>query len=222
MSNSAYGWDPTFYDTVFTYWENTNLKEKYMVTDHKGNEKGFKKDGQFDSWYQNGIRETSGEYKYFERKYFTWINWYETGQRKEEIHYINNMKYGLNLIWHPDHSIKEIKYYKNNKLHGLSKLYNSGFRLYFKDYGYLIRECFYYEGVCFVIFHEDNRPTNIESPYYNEELNLWIEWKRRRGNYFIGKMKEDKRHGKWTTYAPTGEIITQDLYDNGVLVTVEE
>ncbi len=213
----SFGWDDTKYDTVSVYYEDSTLKELYMRTNHYGNEKGFVKHGQYMSWYKNGKNKISAEYAYVNTMTYSFISWYENGMKAEESQFINAKKHGLSVEWYQNHTEKSILYYKQGNLHGLCKWFKDSPKEFMSDN--LDSSCFYMDGKLLLCIGKNRTRLRIDYPFENKELDLWVD---RIDGFDVGKMNEGKKHGKWTTYNERGEMIKQDLFDNGVLVTVED
>ena len=68
------------------------LEEGQLVRWEKSGDKGIAKNGKWSYWYENGQKESTGNYKYFPEKeghwkVGSWIYWCEKGKKLEEIDY---------------------------------------------------------------------------------------------------------------------------------------
>ncbi|KAA3635161.1 MAG: hypothetical protein DWP97_05360 [Calditrichaeota bacterium] len=213
----SFAWDKTEFDTVTVNYEDGSLKEQYMRTNHHGNEKGFKKDGQYRSWYQNGQLKEVVEYEYLRGMHGTYSRFYENGMKAEETRYINGKKHGLSIEWYQNHMIKSQLYYKNDSLNGLCKWYKE--IPYNYSEMYTDSSCFFLNGENIVCIDRAYRSVENKYPIENKKLGIWLF---RSGGYAVGKLRFGARHGKWTTYNERGEIIKQVLYQDGELLVVED
>lgn len=81
---------------IETKYKNGNLKEKFEITlNENGN---YIKDGKYEKWYENGIKECEGEYM-DGKKFGYWKFWAENGDLKEENEYDEfNIEQSENII----------------------------------------------------------------------------------------------------------------------------
>jgi len=90
----------------------------------------IERDGLYTNWYENGQKRDELTYKdgKFDGLY---TNWYENGQKRFELTYKDGIHNGL-LTWWYDNGQKESEgIYKNNKLEGLSThWYDNGQKWY--------------------------------------------------------------------------------------------
>ena len=228
IADISVAWDETLYDTVETKWSNGNQKEfitRYWFT---GNEKGYQPHGQYSTWYENGrLKEES----YFDRNngIGTSLSWSKEGGRTEEVVLVNGKRHGMYIQWHPDRNIKTMGHYKHGQKHGLWTYRRPGGDMN-NFLCYIDSVQFYCEGILAV---ELERPCgnkiHQENSYYNDELQMWIEWKKHNSidwmnNYLwfdLGHKIDDRKDGKWTRLNHHGEILEINYFRNGELVQFE-
>ena len=215
-------WDDTLYDTVDTKWSDGKQKEfitRYWFT---GNEKGYRPHGQYSTWHENGrLKEDS----YYDRNtpVGALIKWSEDGGRTEEAVLIDGKRHGMYIEWHSDRNIKILGHYKYGRRHGLWTFRRSGGDMN-NFLCYIDSIHFYYEDTLAVRLE---RPcgvgTSQEKTYYNDELQMWVEWEKHNSidwmnNYLwfdLGLKIEGQKVGKWVRLNHGGEIIDIDYFSNG-------
>jgi antitoxin component YwqK of YwqJK toxin-antitoxin module len=228
VANVSMAWDETRYDTVSTTWPNGNQKEFSTRYWHMGNEKGFQPHGQYSQWYENGRMKEDGRYNW-STKIGSWIKWSDDGGRTEEAVLINGERHGMYIQWHSERNIKTIGHYKYGQMHGLWTFRKPGDDLN-NSFLYTDSVQFYYEGALLVelegytgkFIHEENS-------FYNDELQIWIEWKRLNSidwlnNYLwfdLGNKIDGKKDGKWIRLNHRGEILEINYFKNGKLIELE-
>lgn len=72
-------------------YQNGNINEKFEAT--LNNKDEYIKDGRYEKWFENGIKECEGEYM-DGKKFGYWKYWYENGDLKEEGEYLDDIKSG--------------------------------------------------------------------------------------------------------------------------------
>jgi antitoxin component YwqK of YwqJK toxin-antitoxin module len=216
---SALAWEATIVDTFETHWENGNLKERWTATNFTGNEKGFRKDGLYQSWYENGQMSEEGEYV-LDVQNGEWITWYEDGMRKEQITYRVGKRHGRHMIWHPDFTLKLEEYYRNDVRQGIYLEQRQGRDL--NNYPLLVLEKrFYLNGVPVITEVKDGEWTYIKyiDEFYNKKLDRSIHYDRQKEFIDVGQYVDGEKHGVWTRWNREGEKIFDDVYHHGKMVS---
>jgi antitoxin component YwqK of YwqJK toxin-antitoxin module len=219
ISGSASAWWEIKYDTTETFWPSGNLKERWTSSWDTGNERGFINNGQYSSWYPNGQLHQQGDYLNG-NKHFTWTEWYEDGQRSEETSYRHGEKYGRNVAWHPNHDIKYIAHYKYEALHGLYISRKMPYDPNNPDL-FIIDKKFYQHGQLIMIYYDNGQWRHSAGPYYNEDVNLWIETVKDYSRISVGNKIGDNKNGRWITWSAEGEMKKVEFYENGELLEIE-
>ncbi len=225
FSQSVCAWWETKYDTVETYWDNGNLKEYYTRAWFTGNESGLKPHGQYNSWYESGNLKEQGKYEW-NKRIGVWIKRYDNNYRMEETYYIDDLMHGPYQQWHTNNTLKTLGHYKDGKKHGLWVLHKSGTDM--SNTNLLIDSIYFcYEDHHLVALEKMNGwPIYDNKVYYNEKLDIWVEWERTNSwdwleNYKwfdIGKKENNKKVGRWERLNHRGEIIDIKYYKDGVLI----
>ncbi len=210
----ASAWYDTKYDTVVTTWPDGKPKEYYTRMCYEGSGLDFLPHGQYSSWYENGQLKNQGHYDW-ERKYGTWIKWYDDGCRMEEITYIYGLRDGRCIKWHADGTLRLIGHFAADLKHGLWAEKRQG-----EDVGnpwllFLYVEFYYHGDLLVKLEGEQGRFLQDKNAHYNEELDLWVEWKRDNKsdhlkNYLwfdIGKKINGEKVGIWVRLDAQGNII---------------
>lgn len=105
---------------IETRHQSNNLNEKYEV--RRNNSGNFIKDGKYEKWYENGLKECEGEYME-EKKFGYWIFWYENGNKKFEGEYMEDKKLGRWKYWYESGELKEECEYLDDIKNNEGKLY---------------------------------------------------------------------------------------------------
>lgn len=218
-AGNSFAWYDTKFDTVETKWSNGNLQEFYTRAWFLGNEKGFRPHGRYNSWYENGQMKEQGHYDW-NVKMGIWITWYEDGSPKEEATFINGDEHGQYIEWHPDNTIKTIGHYKNGQRHGLWTSRKPGEDINNLNLSVISVEFYFNDDPVAVLEKEQGWFVHEEYSYYNNDLDLWVEWKRHNSfdwlnNYLwfdIGKKTNDQKEGEWIRLNHRGEIVKIENY----------
>jgi antitoxin component YwqK of YwqJK toxin-antitoxin module len=216
ISAPASAWWEIKYDTTEIKWPNGNLKERYTSRSDAGNEKGFIRNGQYNSWYENGNRHEEGEYL-DGRKQFTWVTWYEDGQRAEEACYDKGEKTGLNIAWYTNHDIKFIAPYRDGDLHGLYTRRKTPYDLNHPDLC-IIEQKFYLFGQLIMTYYENGAFLHGAGSYYNKDLDWWIETAEDFSRFAVGNKVKGEKDGQWITWLADGTKENVECYDKGLLI----
>ena len=209
-------WYDYDFDSITVKYDSGQLKEKYMVTNYYGNEKGFLKHGQFMSWYENGRVNISTEFEYGDLIDHSYILYDSLGGKLTDASYLDGKKHGPYIEWYPNHSYKKILYYKNDKLNGMCKWFGEYKRIFNEEF--IKNKAFYLDGELVIFFVKEFERIDHMYPYENKDLGICFDFEKE--NFIVGKLKNGRRHGKWTTYNERGEIVKQDLYRDGELLDV--
>jgi hypothetical protein len=228
FSTTIYPWDETVVDTVETRYPNGQLKESYQTVYYGGNE-STTKTGFYLSWYENGQLEMEGEYS-GDLKVHTWIKWDSTGRRVEEVSYLAGKKHGSQIEWNPNGTTRKELNFRNDLLHGLCTWRTANYNingLYNNPNLTIQVQSFYVEGKLLVpITKETDKlggwPCSDKlSPYYNSDLDLWIEWHTRPCEFYVGRKVDGKKQGVWTLWTRSGDMRKVDSYDKDTLLNCE-
>lgn len=204
-------------DTIEVLWPNGQLKELYIEINYTGNA-SINKTGMYRSWYQNGQLELDGVY-FMDHKIHTWIKWDSLGHRIEETSYVGDRKHGGEITWLPNQLLLSSYQYRFGELHGKCFRNKPGDYLHPSMVSEVI--WFYVEGDLLVTI-KDLRSYDVkqwaENPFYNTDMDLWIEWDAGYANFYVGKQVDGKKHGKWILWTAYGEKKRVDFYRDGELL----
>ncbi len=225
ISTSSFSYWPTDYDTVEVKSNQGQIHKKWVEARNTGNESQFKKYGTYRTWSTMGYLEEIGFY-YWGKKESVFSIWFNREERKSVTNYLYGKKHGRHTEWFYNDYIKTDIYYKNDQLNGLCV-----WRDYKEDINNIengiTKKAFYVDGKELVVFIEGDKYNN-KSPFFNEEYQLLVEWinlnpySDKFPLFFVGKLKDGKKHGKWITYNVAGEIQDIDLYKDGEIIVVED
>ncbi|HDL01799.1 MAG TPA: hypothetical protein ENH23_06160 [candidate division Zixibacteria bacterium] len=219
------GYDTVDFDTVEVKSKQGQIHKQWIEARNTGNESQFKKYGTYRAWSTMGFLEEVGFY-YWGSKESVFSTWYSSNNRKSVTNYLYGKKHGRHTEWFYNDFIKTDIYYKKDQLNGLCVWRDFREDINNIENG-ITKKAFYVEGKELVAFIEGDLFYN-KSPYYNDEYDLSIEWINLNPYsikpvlFFVGRLKDGKKHGKWITYNIAGEIQDIDLYQDGVIVTVED
>ncbi|MDD3732688.1 MAG: hypothetical protein PHU88_09965 [candidate division Zixibacteria bacterium] len=89
-------------------------------------------------------------------------------------------------------------------------------------------ESFYLDGVELVTLkkvnskgYESSCSHHGKSPYYNSELDLWVEWNMEDCCFFVGHKVDGKKNGVWVLWTKTGDMKKTEYYDMGDILNKE-
>jgi hypothetical protein len=225
---SVFPWWETVVDTVEIRYPNGQLKESYQTVFWGGNE-STSKTGFYRSWYENGQLEWDGQYA-ADLKVHTWIKWDSTGRRAEEISYLTGEKHGSEIEWNPNGTIRKELHYRNDTLHGLCTWRKDNYNIngLANNPNLTIQvQSFYVDGKLLVpITGETDKlggyPCNdLLSPYYNADLDLWVDWHTRPCEFFVGRKVDGKKQGAWVLWTQSGNMKKVEFYDKDSLLISE-
>jgi len=219
-------WWASRVDTVENYYSDGKIKEQYQTLYWEGNDSNTKT-GFYRSWHSNGKLDWDGNYQ-ADLKVGTWVRWDSTGRRTDEVSYVAGMKHGAEIEWLPNGIFKKRLYYHYGVLQGLCT-WNQDNATYDGQYNNpnlnTLKEFFCLDGKEIVPIteevHEDINGYPCSSalnPYYNDDLDLWVEWKTTECKFYVGKQVDGKKQGLWTLWSSTGEIMRVDFYEKGNLL----
>ncbi len=219
-------WFGTDVDTVEVRYASGNLKEQYQTV-HWHAAETTNKYGFYRSWHENGQREWDGHYAGRVGKHGTWIMWDSSGSRVEEISYLQGKKHGAEIEWNPSGTLKTILHYRDGEMHGLCVWRKANYGVTSvanSSYMTFVKQEFYLDGTLVVSPQYEGQEgssrecCNVASPYYNADLDLWIEWKPEECAFFVGRKVDDKKHGEWVLWSKDGDMIKTERYDMGALL----
>jgi len=225
QSTTVLAWWSSEVDTVEIRYPDSGLKEQYQTFYWGGNETTYRY-GFYRSWYENGIREWEGQYE-ADNKCGTWVRWDSAGIRTEEIPYLNGLKHGTEIKWNSNGTIRTRLHYRYGKLHGLCTWSIAGYSIgdYYNNPNLTLEsEAFYLDGEILVVIVEKGTKdhplscSDIQSPYYNSGLDLWIEWNLKECAFFVGRKVDGKRDGLWVLWTKAGDMKRAEYYDMGEVV----
>lgn len=225
---TVHAWWETVVDTVEVSYPDGQLKEQYQTVFFGGNEKTSKY-GFYRAWHENGEMEWEGHYAR-DSKVGTWINWDSTGRCVVEVTYLNGAKHGTEIEWNSDGTVRTMIHYRNGVRHGLCTWNVPEYSintLYNNPPLAMSHESFYLNGELIVETQKENSTAynfncaDPRTPYYNSELDLWIEGTRDACNFFVGRKVDGKKNGMWVLWTKTGDMKKAEYYDMGVALKSE-
>lgn len=218
------GWWDAKVDTVEVHYADSGLKEQYQTAYSFGNEITFRH-GFYRSWYANGRMEREGHYE-LGLRCGVWILWDSTGNRVEEVNFADNLEHGSAIEWNANGTVKKKLNYRNGELHGLCSWMKDDYAVvdFFNNPNLTLeREVFYLDGKELVTLKEkgskeyESSCSDHKSPYYNPDLDLWVEWKMKGCCFFVGHKVDGRKNGMWVLWTKTGEMKKAEFYDMGVV-----
>jgi antitoxin component YwqK of YwqJK toxin-antitoxin module len=167
-----------------------------------------KKAGLWIEWYPSGQKKEEGSYKNGNEEGNS-TKWHRNGQKEYEGSYKNGKKEGKWIEWRRDGKKDEVGSYKNGKKEGKWSYWGwGGQKEYEGSYKNDVKEGNW------TTWH-DNGQKEHEGSYKNgKKEGKWTEWWYY-GQWSEGNYKNDVKEGNWTTWHDNGQKKHEGSYKNG-------
>lgn len=177
--------------------------------------------GKSAAWYRNGQKKCEKEYR-CGKENGRWLEWDERGIKRSEINYADGVKQGIYTEWQPNgQKTTEGKYLQDMK---------EGRWLKWDPSGNLLCEEYWKENRLKRI-NDLVRHTEKTFIYYpggqkkyarvckgNKKHGKWIKWDVNGTKRYEREYKDGMKHGKWITRDGQGNIIGEEIWENGKMI----
>jgi antitoxin component YwqK of YwqJK toxin-antitoxin module len=212
--SSVSAWYDGRVDTVRTHYPDGTLEVEYQTFTYDGNERSYKH-GYFRTYHPNGLVYCDGRYD-FDAKFGCWLFYDTIGNRVREETYVDGVMHGPAIRYMSDGTLRLVAHYHNGEKHGLETVYkesttplsrmnHAGDLLFEGQYFW------YYGNLLLPIKREEDKHGKEmlwggKEPYYNDQLDLWVEWDSGNRLFFIGRKQDGEKTGRWTRLHANGSL----------------